>query len=72
MFIPPDAKQGVHQVAEDGVGKRRKAPINTAIADELGRYPNYAAPIAPPVLQLGMKTVGNGIYSVISFFFDCE
>jgi hypothetical protein len=22
--------------------------------------------------QLGMKTVGNGIYSVISFFFDCE
>ena len=21
---------------------------------------------------LGMKTVGNGIYSVISFFFDCE
>jgi hypothetical protein len=24
------------------------------------------------VLPLGMKTVGNGIYSVISFFFDCE
>jgi hypothetical protein len=23
-------------------------------------------------LNLGMKTVGNGIYSVISFFFDCE
>jgi hypothetical protein len=21
---------------------------------------------------VGMKTVGNGIYSVISFFFDCE
>jgi hypothetical protein len=22
--------------------------------------------------RVGMKTVGNGIYSVISFFFDCE
>jgi hypothetical protein len=24
------------------------------------------------LVGLGMKTVGNGIYSVISFFFDCE
>jgi hypothetical protein len=23
-------------------------------------------------MGIGMKTVGNGIYSVISFFFDCE
>jgi hypothetical protein len=23
-------------------------------------------------MQVGMKTVGNGIYSVISFFFDYE
>jgi hypothetical protein len=33
--------------------------------------------ILPPThgmkdLMVGMKTVGNGIYSVISFFFDCE
>jgi hypothetical protein len=41
MLVPHDAKQGVHQVAEDGGGE---APVNPAITDELGRDPDYAAP----------------------------
>lgn len=42
----------VHQVAEDGVGE---APINTAIADELDRYPDYATAIALPGLRWSQK-----------------
>jgi hypothetical protein len=29
-------------------------------------------PLLIGAMVVGMKMVGNGIYSVISFFFDCE